>query len=174
MRLYHTGRVEIRTPDIHYGRVNADFGQGFYMTPDKEFTYRWAPSGSVINVYELDTAGLKVHTFQRDTDWFQYIFSNRRAQDTIDADVVIGPIANDTIYDTLGILTSGFLTPEESLKILRIGPEYTQVAIKSEKALGQLRWIETEQDAGKQQYAQLLKKEQEEYQILFAKAMEEL
>ena len=40
--LFHTGYAEIRDPDIHYGRKNADFGQGFYLTPDREFTYRWA------------------------------------------------------------------------------------------------------------------------------------
>ena len=32
MRLYHTGHMEIRNPDIHRGQKNADFGQGFYMT----------------------------------------------------------------------------------------------------------------------------------------------
>ena len=30
MKLYHTGTVEIPVPDIRHGRVNADFGQGFY------------------------------------------------------------------------------------------------------------------------------------------------
>ena len=42
MRLYHTGAVEIREPDILRGRKNADFGQGFYLTPDMEFARRWA------------------------------------------------------------------------------------------------------------------------------------
>ena len=32
MRLYHTGAVEIREPDILRGRKNADFGQGFYLS----------------------------------------------------------------------------------------------------------------------------------------------
>ena len=41
MILYHTSDREIRNPDIHYGRKNADFGWGFYLTPDREFTYRW-------------------------------------------------------------------------------------------------------------------------------------
>ena len=29
-------------PDFYRGRKNADFGQGFYLTPDREFAYRWA------------------------------------------------------------------------------------------------------------------------------------
>jgi hypothetical protein len=34
MKLYHTGRTEIREPDIGHGRKNADSGPGFYLTPD--------------------------------------------------------------------------------------------------------------------------------------------
>ena len=41
-RLYHTGYLQIPEPDIHHGRKNADFGQGFYTTPDREFAYTWA------------------------------------------------------------------------------------------------------------------------------------
>ena len=40
MKLYHTSTLEIPLPDIHHGRINADFGQGFYLTPDADFTYR--------------------------------------------------------------------------------------------------------------------------------------
>ncbi|MDC7301289.1 DUF3990 domain-containing protein [Agathobacter ruminis] len=29
-------------PDIHCGRKNADFGQGFYLTGDVDFAHRWA------------------------------------------------------------------------------------------------------------------------------------
>ena len=54
MILYHTSDREIRYPDIHYGRKNADFGWGFYLTPDREFTYRWARDNAVVNEYELD------------------------------------------------------------------------------------------------------------------------
>ena len=39
MILYHTSDQEIRKPDIHHGRKNADFGWGFYLTPDRDFTY---------------------------------------------------------------------------------------------------------------------------------------
>ena len=46
MKLYHTGREEIREPDIRRGRRNADFGQGFYLTPDREFARRWGSSAA--------------------------------------------------------------------------------------------------------------------------------
>ena len=60
-----------------------------------------------MNVYELNLEGLEIEHLERDQKWYSYIYRNRRAKDTCDADVVIGPIANDTIYDTMGILTSG-------------------------------------------------------------------
>ncbi len=172
MQLYHTGFQEIRTPDVHHGRKNADFGQGFYLTPDQDFTYRWAQKNAVVNIYDLDESNLRIHRFLRDQEWFQYIFNNRRVKDGLDVDVVMGPIANDTIFDTLGVITSGYLSPEEATKLLLIGPEYTQVAIKTEKAASQLHWresvtIERMDDAQQ-------KKEQEQYQILFAAEMERL
>ena len=131
MKLYHTGKMIIRDPDLTRGRKNADFGQGFYLTPDMEFAYRWAGT-----------------------------------------DAVIGPIANDTIFETFGILSSGFLKAEDALKLLMIGPEYTQAAIKTERALKQLNWKGAEKitrlDEGRR------RAEQDAYQTALAEAFQEI
>ena len=116
MKLYHAGKEEIRKPNLYRGRKNADFGQGFYLTPDREFACRWAYKGYVVNEYELDLTGLNVIRFSRERAWFGYIFKNRRSEDTLTADIVTGPVANDTLYDTLGIISSGFLKPEDVIK----------------------------------------------------------
>ena len=158
-----------RALDIHHGRKNADFGWGFYLTLDREFTYRWARENAVVNEYELDEAGLLIHRFSRDIDWFQYIFHNRRLQDGLTADVIIGPIANDTIFDTLGIISSGFMEPDDAMKLLMIGPEYTQVAIKTERAAGQLHWIRSEKIERIDK--DNLKAEQDAFQEQFGKAL---
>ncbi|MBR0478168.1 MAG: DUF3990 domain-containing protein [Solobacterium sp.] len=172
VKLYHTSNTEIRVPDIHRGRKNADFGQGFYLSPDVDFTYRWAGRDAVVNEYELDENGLLIHRFQRDEEWFSYIFHNRRVKDSLSVDVVIGPIANDTIFDTLGVISSGYLKPEDAMKLLMIGPEYTQVVIKTEKAARQLHWIRSERiealDAAQRNA------EQEAYAIAFAQKMQEI
>ena len=42
LRLFHTGFQVIEKPDIKFGRANADFGQGFYLSNDEEFSRRWA------------------------------------------------------------------------------------------------------------------------------------
>ena len=146
MLLYHVSFSVIKEPDVHYGRKNADFGQGFYLTADEEFANRWAGErkgeDTIVNTYELDTEGLEITHFSRDKEWFGYIYGNRNGKaDEQTADVIIGPIANDTIYNTNGIVTSGFLKPEEAMQLLLIGPEYHQIALKTEKAAGQLKWI---------------------------------
>ena len=169
MILYHTSDRDIQRPDIHYGRKNADFGQGFYLTPNRDFAYRWARENAVVNEYEFDEAGLDIRRFSRSAEWFEYIFHNRRLQDSLTADAVVGPIANDTIFDTLGVISSGFLRPEEALRLLLIGPEYIQVAIKTEKAAANLRWIRAARIDRPD--AQALKAEQEAYQERFAEEL---
>jgi hypothetical protein len=172
MILYHTSDREIVNPDIHYGRKNADFGWGFYLTPDRDFTYRWARKDAVVNHYELDETGLEIYYFTRSEDWFKYIFANRRGKDSLNADIVMGPIANDTIFDTLGILSSGFLSHEDALKLLMIGPEYTQVAIKTKKATSQLRFIKSERIDRIDEAD--FKAEQEAYHVAFAEELERI
>ncbi len=169
MILYHTSGREIKNPDIHYGRKNADFGWGFYLTPDMEFARRWAGENAVMNEYELDESGLSIHVFKRDIAWSRYILNNRRVIDDLKVDVVIGPIANDTPFDTLGILDSGFLKQEDVIRLLMIGPEYTQIAIKSEKAARQLRWIRSGRIERIDKEA--LKAEQDLYQEAFAQEL---
>ncbi len=172
MILYHTSDREIKVPDIRRGRKNADFGWGFYLTPNKDFTYRWARENAVVNEYVFDESGLVIQRFTRSIEWFEYIFNNRRLKDGIEADVVIGPIANDTIFDTLGMITSGFIKPEDALMLLMICPEYIQAAIKTEKAASNLRFLRSEkiERADPEEFV----KEQDEYLRRFAEKFEQL
>ena len=181
MLLYHTGFQEIRNPDVHYGRKNADFGQGFYLTADAEFSRRWAKERgnmrTVVNTYELDHSGLDICRFTRNGDWFDYIFANRAGKpDSIKADVIIGPIANDPIYDTFGIITSGFLKESDALRLLLIGPEYRQIVLKSDKAVSHLKWLSavTLLPEELEKYHEIVAAEEAEYQRLFAAEMEKI
>ena len=163
MILYHTGFAEIKTPDIYYGRKNADFGQGFYLTPDLEFSEHWAKERNGFktfhNVYELDTDGLKIKHLSRNREWFDYISANRHLKTDVfaDYDIIIGPIANDTIYDVLGVTTSGFLDPEALTR-------------NQQKAASKLEWksakiLDSDTIAS---FREALLREEKEYQKLFA------
>jgi len=182
MILFHTGFAEIPEPDIKIGRKNADFGQGFYLCGDEEFSKRWARHrrdyNTYLNKYELDTDSLNIKRFTRNEEWFDYIYSNRSfAKDLYaDADVIIGPIANDTIYDTLGITTSGLLKKEHALKLLTIGPVYEQTVIKTEKAVSKLKFVFSEvlKEEAIEKFRATVKKEEERFQEEFAALLESL
>lgn len=148
LTLFHTGFLEIRAPDLTVGRKNADFGQGFYLSDNEAFSRRWARArrgeNTYLNRYELDLTELLVKRFSRDEAWFDYIFANRMGKaDTLAGyDVIIGPIANDTLYDTWGVLTSGLIDRETAIAVLSVGPAYAQTVLKTEKAAAALRFTE--------------------------------
>ncbi|MBQ9517253.1 MAG: DUF3990 domain-containing protein [Eubacterium sp.] len=179
MKLYHTSNLELKNPDVNYGRRNADFGGGFYLSDNPEFSQKWASDQkSIVNEYTLDLTGLAVKRFSLDAEWFKYISQNRAGFPDAygDTDVIIGPIANDTLYDTYGIITSGLVSSEDSLKLLSVGKRYVQLNIKTEKAAAQLRWegakqLSTEEIAASQN---ALRAEEKEFREAFWSALSEL
>ena len=182
MLLYHVGFSEIQHPDVHFGRSNADFGPGFYTSPDKSFSEKWGKKRrgekTILNTYELDEANLKIKRFERDKEWFDYIFSNRNFKEDKfkDYDVIIGPIANDTIYDTWGVLTSGLVNSEKALEVLQAGPCYEQVNIKSEKAASNLKFLSSliiPEDA-LIQYRSLVREEEIKYQDILVTILDDV
>ena len=143
LKLWHTSSIELKEPDVNYGRRNADFGGGFYLSDNPEFARKWANDRkAVLNEYSLDLTGLTVKHFSLNEEWFDYISDNRFGKEDLfgDTDVIIGPIANDTLYDTYGIITSGLVTASDSLKLLSVGKRYVQLNVKTEKAAAQLKW----------------------------------
>ena len=148
MDLYHVGFYEIKDIDLKHGRKNADFGQGFYLSNNLEFSKNWASMrtdlDTILNCYELNMTDLNVLEFTYNSEyWFDYIFKNRNGYDDIykEYDVIIGPIANDTIFDLYGVITSGLIDNKMALKILKEGPKYYQIVIKTEKAKANLKFI---------------------------------
>ena len=180
--LYHTGFEIIREPDISIGRKNADFAQGFYLSADQEFSKRWAGERkgqtTYLNCYELDPEGLNIKHFPRDIEWFEYIYANRsgREDSLAEYDVIIGPIANDTIYDTWGITTSGLIRKEQALELLSFGPLYEQTVIKTKKGLEALHYIETVGLASEEirQYRAAVRQEEEQFQEEFARRLDKI
>lgn len=182
MELFHTGFEEIREPDLRRGRRNADFGQGFYLSDSGEFAGKWAKERKnrqvTVNAYELDLTGLTVLEFSRDEAWYDYIFANRAGAADLhpEADVIIGPIANDTLYETLGIFTSGLLSRELSLHLMQLGPAYTQTVIKTERAAAQLRWVSSRilKTNEIEHFRSVIRAEEEAYQTQLAEELQKL
>ena len=96
--------------------------------------------------------------------------------DNYTEDVIIGPIANDIIYDVIGIITSGMIPRDVAMSLLLIGPEYKQIVLKTKKAAANLKWISSERISPDKLkiYHEKMKVEEENYQQLFATELERL
>lgn len=179
MKLYHTGFQIIKTPDLTIGRKNADFGPGFYLSDNEEFSRRWAREKSgfttYLNTYEFSPDDLNIKNLSRDGEWFDYITSNRFDKPDMFScfDVIIGPIANDTIFETWGLLTSGLVERNQALQVLNLGPHYTQIVMKTEKALSSLHFLDAVEIPSTEiaSYKEKLHKEEEKFQEEFVKVL---
>ena len=91
-------------------------------------------------------------------------------------DIIIGPIANDTLYDTLGILTSGLFKKEQALEVYKIGKQYNQIVIKTQKALNNLKFEEVKAFDKEEiaKYQEFRKQEEQDFQIQFARIVSEM
>lgn len=113
MKLYHGSNQIIDRIDLSKSRPNKDFGQGFYLTEDRDQAIRMAEqkvlqSGGipVVNVYKFDDSylyngKLNVKIFDGYTEeWASFIVTNRDRSSQIkvhDFDIVVGAIANDRV-----------------------------------------------------------------------------
>ena len=91
-------------------------------------------------------------------------------------DVIIGPIANDTLFNTFGILTSGVLDDAVAMELLQLGPAYTQVVLKTERAKEALRFLGAKalDHAVLEANRTRLAVEEAAFQVLFSETMQRL
>ena len=161
MKLFHTGYQEIKEPDVHYGRKNADFGQGFYMgtTALQPLTLVCAEAKPKFYTVELDLTGLKVLRVGIDMAWAMLIAYFRKEMEDAKGtaiyekyahfadgyDVIVGYIANDRMYTELSRFFNRTLTDValiNCLSALDLGMQYVAV---TEKACKQIKVVKEEQ-----------------------------
>lgn len=132
-----------------------DFGAGFYATTNKKQAVSFAnkvmlrndSKTKAVSMYEFDIEKamevLDVLKFDApDADWLDFVFANRQGiYNGKQYDIVIGAVADDTIYRVFSLYEAGLLTREETLKRLKINKLFDQVTFCTEKALEQLRYI---------------------------------
>jgi hypothetical protein len=133
-----------------------DFGPGFYTTTNREQAIRFAKSvvtkrgGSpMLNVYEFDEkafADCVVRRFDSPSAaWLDFVAANRTGQYIAERyDLIIGPVANDNVYATIGLYMRGFMSREATINELKIRKLYDQIVFASPKAFHFIRHIRTE------------------------------
>lgn len=156
MQLYHGSIEIIEKPKILDQQRLLDFGKGFYTTTNKEQAERWAAikqkrtsrsAKAIITVYELDgnllnSENLKVKIFTKaNEEWLDFVIHNRNIESDTNNDIVIGPVANDTLYQTLILYEAGILTKKETIARLKVHPLFDQLSFNTQKALEYLKYI---------------------------------
>ena len=166
--IYHGSENIIQTPDLKAGKKHNDYGQGFYCTQDLELAKEWAcksETDGFANRYELDLSELKVlnlnSTGYTILNWIAILLRNRvfsmdaplsiRARDylienfgvdTISYDVIIGYRADDSYFSFAESFLNNSLPLQNLNKALRLGKLGEQVALVSQKAFDNLRFVE--------------------------------
>lgn len=148
IEVYHAGTERVDAPDCNRGRVNLDFGQGFYLTDIYDQAYKFALSKSrdrklpaIINTYILDRKSIisesKAKIFEKyNEEWLEFIVACRGGKDIWKKyDYVEGGVANDRVIDTVNMYIQGFIPKDRALKNLRYLKPNNQICILNQELL---------------------------------------
>lgn len=154
MILYHGSNVIVEKPILISQNRYLDFGYGFYTTTNKHQAISFADKvvrrrkigKKIVTSYHFDEViafkDLSVLYFEyANEDWLDFVAKNRVGEYTgIQYDLIFGPVANDDIYQTFTLYTSGVLTKIQTIETLKIKKLYNQVVFTTEKALTYLKY----------------------------------
>ena len=156
MRLYHGSNVEVCKPNLRYGRINTDFGRGFYTTTNAEQAERWTQikldrvktGKRIVSVYEIDDAFLanpvlRIREFHGvDEALLNFVVDSRKGIKH-DYDLVFGPVANDKVFTTVNLYESGVLDAPAAIAQLKAYKTYDQLSFHSARVIGALKFVES-------------------------------
>ena len=158
MILYHGSIVVVENPEIRVGDRYLDFGYGFYTTMNEEQAIKWTEKQKnrngtnigYISTYDFDVekaeSELKIIRFDKaDKEWLDFVSANRKGQCPETYDIVIGPVADDGVYEVVRFYEIGVYDLEEALKRLKVEELYNQVLFHTEKSLSYLKFIWAEE-----------------------------
>ncbi len=157
--LFHGAKSEITGKiDIHRGRWNNDFGQGFYTGESYEQAISFVSGFEHSSVYYIrfDDSNLKCKRYKVDQEWMMTIAYYRGALDEYkdhptvkaliersrDCDYIIAPIADNRMFQIINSFIDGELTDEQCkhcLAATNLGMQYIFI---SERAISQAKLIE--------------------------------
>ena len=145
-------------PEIRVSDRYLDFGYGFYTTMNEEQAIKWTEKQKkrketnvgYVSIYDFDIAKaeseLKIIRFDNaDKEWLDFVSVNRKGQCQETYDIVIGPVADDGVYEVVRFYEIGVYDLEETLKRLKVEELYNQVLFHTEKSLTYLKFIGTEE-----------------------------
>lgn len=162
MILYHGSTVLVDRPEIREGDTFLDFGSGFYTTTSYDQAERWAKikmrrenkTNGYVAVYEFDfEAALRNTVIRRfdtaDMAWLLFVVNNRRGAPFEEpADMHIGPVADDNVYQSIRFFETGIYDAEETVKRLKTEVLHDQWTFHTDRILSYCKFIEYKEVKG--------------------------
>jgi len=156
--VYHGSNIAVEVPRIITPSRALDFGSGFYATMNLGQAESFA--GNVVNrnngqgiptvsYYEIDfdriRRSLNVLEFNSpDNNWLDFVYANRTLRYTGESfDVVIGPVANDTLYRVFRLFESGDISRETVIERLKSTRLFNQVTFCTDASVSQLKFVKS-------------------------------
>ncbi len=161
--LYHGSNVEIDQIDLNRCRPGKDFGQGFYLNPNFSQAYDMAEKTTrilrrgteIVTAFDFDDSvlnypeNLKIKVFPNySNEWADFVVRNRKNQTQSqihDYDIVIGPIADDSVGTQIRRFIEGYMSVEQLVEELIFhGDRAIQYYFGTERAIKLLKHKENE------------------------------
>lgn len=167
IKIFHGSDHIIKKPKLTLGKMNNDYGQGFYCTGTLHMAMEWAckeNKDGFVNEYELDIENLKVLNLldgkHHILNWMAILLQNRRfslkneiAEDARDYvirhfaidisgyDVVMGYRADDSYFSYAEDFVENGIPLRLLNHALRLGKLGEQIVLVSEKAFQNLYFV---------------------------------
>lgn len=155
MILYHGSNIVIEDIDLAKCKPYKDFGQGFYLTEIKEQAFEMAKRTAkiyggepVVNEFDFDESAFDRLTVKRfnepSEEWALFVMANRSKNNihpTHSFDMVIGPVADDTIATLFRNFDDGIIDLPMLVNGLRYKKISSQYFFHSANAIKYLKKI---------------------------------
>jgi len=143
MKVYHGSYIKVDKIDLSKCKPNKDFGKGFYVTKFCNHAEEWAKvigeeygTEGYVSEFEFSENDFtksicKIKHFNAyNEEWLDFVVQNRDKNSKIsvhDYDIVIGPVANDKVQNTLRLYLKEKISKEKFLKMLTYHEETHQI-----------------------------------------------
>lgn len=170
--IYHGSKNIIEKPYYHGGKLQNDYGYGFYCTESLELAKEWASNNKetngYANKYSIDLEGLKILDLSNEKysilNWMAILLKFRTFDlsnemsikakeyllknfyiDVNDYDIVIGYRADDSYFSFAKDFLNNTISVQKLKKAMELGKLGKQVVIISELAFAELKFEGTEE-----------------------------
>ena len=171
LKLYHGSEIIIENPIYGKGKLNNDYGRGFYCTEDIELAKEWAcakGNNGYVNCYEIEIENLKLLDLNDSQysvmNWLALLTENRTywensaissnaknylkknfLMDISEYDVVKGYRADDSYFSFAQAFVAGTLSLKKLNEAMRLGNLGEQIVLKSKYAFEKIKFLGCEE-----------------------------